>query len=112
MPLAPMMLTRLGPLFGTGSGGMFVPPKATNVPLAAVPVDAVCAYFMHQRRTVVVSAGGKGDRMNELARIVENVGRNIREAVHLHSAIRHASQEDRDVIVGVGTRLAPRARTE
>ena len=42
--------------------------------------------------------------------LVQNVGRNTRQPVHLRGAIRHASQENRDVIVGVGSRLAPRAR--
>src|SRR5215470_9469410 len=44
-PLAPRILTRLGPLFGIGLGEMLVPPKARNVPTAAVLLAAAGAYI-------------------------------------------------------------------
>jgi hypothetical protein len=35
-PLDPIILTKLGPLLGTGFGGTFVPPKASNVATEAL----------------------------------------------------------------------------
>jgi hypothetical protein len=48
--------------------------------------------------------------MNDTARTIENIGAEIGQPVHFMHPVGHVTQEDRDVVIGIRTRVTPSAR--
>jgi hypothetical protein len=72
-------------------------------------IDTVAADFMHQRGTLAIRARRERQGAHGMAGLGAYFGAQVGEAIHLGKAIIEIVQKDCDIVVGVGTRLAPRA---
>lgn len=78
----------------------------------ASQIEAIFPDFVHQWSAVSLGTGPIRHRVNKLSFIVQNFGADIREPIHLTPTVGQFTEENRDIVVRVGTRITARARAE
>jgi len=78
----------------------------------ASKIDTFETDFVHERGTLVVGSCPIGHGVHDFTGCVYHSGSNPNQPVQFGEAVGHVPQEHRNVVVGVGPRITPRARAE